>query len=60
MVAEGFIEVHHTVPVANMGANYRVNPVQDLVPLCPNCHAVAHRRDPPLAVDEIKGLLREV
>lgn len=59
MVAEGFIEVHHVVPVASMEAGYRVNPVQDLVPLCPNCHAVAHRQDPPLTVDEIKGLLRE-
>lgn len=59
MVAEGFIEVHHVVPVASMGADYRVDPVQDLVPLCPNCHAVAHRRDPPLTVDEIKGLLRK-
>ena len=59
MVAEGFIEVHHVVPVASMGADYRVDPVQDLVPLCPNCHAVAHRRDPPLTVDEIKALLRK-
>ena len=59
MVAEGFIEVHHVVPVASMGADYRVDPVKDLVPLCPNCHAVAHRRDPPLTVDEIKARLRE-
>ncbi len=58
-VAEGFIEVHHTVPVARMSRGYIVDPIRDLVPLCPNCHAVAHRRDPPLTVDEVKGLLRE-
>ena len=58
-VADGFIEVHHTVPLAKAGEDYIVNPAKDLVPLCPNCHAVAHRRDPPLTVDEIRELLRE-
>ena len=56
-VAEGFIEVHHTTSLAIMDGEYIVNPAQDLVPLCSNCHAVAHRRDPPLTVDEIRGLL---
>lgn len=58
-VADGFIEVHHTVPLAKVGEGYIVNPAKDLVPLCPNCHAVAHRRDPPFTVDEITELLRE-
>jgi hypothetical protein len=31
---------------------------EDLVPLCPNCHAVAHRRNPPFSVDEIRDLLQ--
>ena len=57
-VAEGFIEVHHTIPLAKMGEGYIVNPAQDLVPLCPNCHAVAHRRDPPFTVDDIRDLLQ--
>lgn len=58
-IADGFIEVHHIIPLAKMGEGYIVNPAEDLVPLCPNCHAVAHRRDPPLTVDEIRNLLRE-
>ena len=57
VIAAGFIEVHHTTPVSKLGANYVVDPVRDLVPLCPNCHAVAHCQDPPLSVDEIGKLL---
>lgn len=57
-VAAGFIEIHHVVPVSRLGQGYVVNPKTDLVPLCPNCHSVAHRRSPPLSVDELRNLLR--
>lgn len=53
---EGLIHVHHVVPVSQMGAGYRVNPATDLVPLCPNCHAMAHRLDPPATVEVLRGL----
>ncbi|MFN3351473.1 HNH endonuclease [Pseudorhodoplanes sp.] len=57
-LAEGFIHVHHTVPVSELGGSYIVDPVRDLVPLCPNCHAIAHLRKPPLQLSELKHLLR--
>ena len=56
-IASGFIEVHHTTLVSQLGPNYHIDPSKDLVPLCPNCHAVAHRRDPPFSVDEIRQML---
>lgn len=37
-----FIDVHHTVPPSLLGSNYRLDPVTDLIPLCANCHAMAH------------------
>jgi predicted HNH restriction endonuclease len=55
--AEGFIHVHHIVPISAIGEEYIVDPIADLRPLCPNCHAVAHLRTPPFSVDEIKALL---
>lgn len=58
-VAAGFVEVHHITPVSQLGAGYVIDPVRDLVPLCPNCHAVVHRRDPPLTVGEIALLLKQ-
>lgn len=56
--ADGYIEVHHVVPVSELCSDYVIDPKEDLVPLCPNCHAVAHRRNPPFTVDEIRDLLR--
>jgi 5-methylcytosine-specific restriction protein A len=57
-VAEGLVEIHHTVPVSMLGPEYLINPATDLVPLCPTCHAVAHRRSPPFTVEEIKKMLQ--
>lgn len=57
-VAEGFIEVHHVIPVSQLGEGYVIDPANDLVPLCPNCHSVAHRRSPPFSVEEIRLMIR--
>jgi 5-methylcytosine-specific restriction protein A len=57
-IAEGYIEVHHIVPVSQMAPGYIVNPLTDLIPLCANCHAVVHRLDPPLPIDSLRALLR--
>ncbi|MRL70016.1 HNH endonuclease [Brevundimonas sp. SPF441] len=54
---EGFIHVHHVVPVSKLGAGYIVDPLTDLVPLCPNCHGIAHRTDPPASVAAIRAML---
>ncbi|MFM7011403.1 MAG: HNH endonuclease [Betaproteobacteria bacterium] len=57
-VAEGLIEVHHIVPVSEVGPGYIINPESDLVPLCPDCHSVAHRRSPPYSIKELQSMLR--
>lgn len=54
----GFIHVHHIVPVSQLGADYWVDPAHDLVPLCPNCHAMAHRFDPPASVERLQAIRR--
>ena len=56
-IGEGFIHVHHITPVSQMDAGYVVDPTQDLIPLCPNCHAMAHTSNPPLSVDQLKRIL---
>lgn len=57
--ARGFIEVHHTTPLSALEADTTIDPARDLVPLCPNCHAVAHRKDPPYRVEEICAMLQQ-
>lgn len=56
--ATGFVEVHHIIPVSGLGEDYVIDPERDLVPLCPNCHAVAHRKQPPFSVLEIADMIR--
>ena len=58
-IGEGFIHVHHLRPLVQIGTEYEVDPIQDLRPVCPNCHAMIHRTEPPLSIDELTGLLRE-
>lgn len=56
-MARGYIEVHHRVPVSKMGGSYRVDPVNDLIPLCANCHAAIHRVDPPMEPEALATIL---
>ena len=56
-VALDLIEVHHVVPAAAMGPEYRVNPTTDLIPVCPNCHHVLHRSDPPMPPEKLRASL---
>ncbi len=55
----GFIHVHHRVPISRIGKQYRVDPIRDLIPVCPNCHAMIHRQEPPLDIDELKALTKD-
>lgn len=57
-IAEGYIHVHHLRSIASIGENYTVDPIADLRPVCPNCHAVIHLADPPMPVDELRQRLR--
>ena len=51
------VAVHHVVPPERLGAGYQLDPVADLVPLCPNCHAIAHSVSPPRTVSELRSII---
>ena len=53
----GFIHVHHLTPLSEIGKKYRIDPANDLVPVCPNCHAAIHRRTPPFEIEELQLLM---
>ncbi len=57
-IGAGFIHVHHLHPLSKAGPGYRVDPVDELRPVCANCHAMLHRRRPPLSVEELRDMLR--
>jgi len=37
---------------------YELDPINDLKPLCANCHAMIHRFSTPLTIDELRRTLR--
>lgn len=55
--AAGFIHVHHIKALASIGTQYEVNPIEDLRPVCPNCHAVIHMVNPPRSIEEVRTML---
>jgi len=57
-IAKGFIHVHHLVPLSEIKENYQVNPKTDLIPVCPNCHAMLHRQDPPLTPEALNRQMK--
>ena len=57
-IAEGFIHVHHLRELSEIQSEYKVDPIKDLRPVCPNCHAVLHRRKPSYSIEEVKKFLR--
>lgn len=53
----GYIEIHHITPLSEIGPDYRINVMNDLVPLCANCHAMVHRYHPTLSIAELTSLI---
>ena len=59
-IGQGYIHVHHIVPLSKIGKGYHVNPKTDLVPVCANCHAMLHRKvgGKILTIEELKSRLQ--
>lgn len=54
---ENVIHVHHLNPMAGVGEEHQVDPVEDLRPVCPNCHAIIHKRNPPYRLEEVREMI---
>ncbi len=56
-LGDGFIHVHHLTPIASIREEYVLVPERDLRPVCPNCHAMLHRQEPPLSIQALRAVL---
>lgn len=54
--ADSQIHVHHKNPLAE---GERMTTMDDLVPLCANCHALAHSMEPPMILETLQNLAAE-
>lgn len=59
-IGRNFIHVHHVVSLSTIREQYCVDPVRDLRPVCPNCHAMIHSQDPPMTVEELQRIVETV
>lgn len=58
MLGSNFIHVHHLSMISSAKKSYEVNPKNDMRPVCPNCHAMLHKENPPLTIENLKSILR--
>ena len=52
---EGFIECHHTKPVATLSEGHKTH-INDLALVCANCHRMIHRKKLWLTVEEMRAI----
>ena len=58
-IGKGFIHVHHIIPISSIGKEYEIDPEKELVPVCPNCHAMLHKGKDGrvLTVEELRVII---
>lgn len=58
-IGKDYIHVHHLYPdKLRAGIEYQIDPIKDLRPVCPNCHAMLHRNERLLTIEELKNKLK--
>lgn len=56
-IGKGFIEVHHLNPIHLFDDVHVVDPINDFITLCPNCHAMIHKLEDPGDITTLKELI---
>lgn len=56
-IGRGFTHVHHLIELCEIGKDYQVDPVNDLLPVCPNCHAMLHTSRPAMKVADLRDII---
>ena len=54
-----YIHVHHIIPLSKLKKSYKVDPIKDLRPVCPNCHAVIHFGNTTRSIEAVKRMLKK-
>lgn len=58
-IGREFIEVHHRTEVSSYGGtNHKVHPIEDLIPVCSNCHSMLHRTRPAMSITDLSSLVK--
>jgi 5-methylcytosine-specific restriction protein A len=57
-IGKGFTHVHHLSLISELDEGYVLDPIKDLIPVCPNCHSMLHRKNPPYSIEELKNIIK--
>jgi 5-methylcytosine-specific restriction protein A len=52
------IHVHHLTPLSQLREKRKVDPIDDLRPVCANCHMIIHKGNPLYSIEEVKAMIR--
>jgi hypothetical protein len=56
-IGKNFIEVHHIVPISTINEKQIIDPKNDLVCVCANCHRMLHREGGKYSIEELKIII---
>ena len=59
-IGTGFIHVHHIVPLHEIKKEYIIDPIRDLIPVCPNCHSMIHSGEPMLSIKDLRERVKSI
>jgi len=54
-----FIHIHHIIPISAIKHTYEVDPIEDLRPVCPNCHAMLHREKDVKSIEKLREIINK-
>lgn len=56
-LGRGYIHVHHIEMISSYEEEKEIDPAKDLLPVCPNCHAMLHKEEPPMHPSILKRII---
>jgi 5-methylcytosine-specific restriction enzyme A len=61
-LGKDFIHIHHIIPLFQINETYKIDYQKDLIPVCPNCHAMLHKKinAKEITVDELKLIIKNI
>ena len=57
-IGKNKIHVHHKKQLSEIKKNYQVDPIDDLCPVCPNCHLIIHSTKKSFTIEEMKNIIK--
>ena len=60
-LGKDYVAVHHLIDLSTLDGDYMLDAINDLRPVCPNCHAMLHRGGhPAMAIEDLRARLRVI